>query len=72
MYSVEEPITSRKATNESNMLRSGEEIVNNITLDILKDMTDRTHFMGALPLIQYRLDNAIHGRFKERSNISPK
>jgi hypothetical protein len=35
-------------------------------------MTDRNHFTGALSMIQYPLDNAIHRRFKERSNIGPK
>jgi hypothetical protein len=35
-------------------------------------MTNRNRFMGALSLIQYCLDNAIHRRFKERSNISSK
>ena len=35
-------------------------------------MTDRNPFMGAPSLIQYRLYNAIHRRFKERSNIGSK
>jgi hypothetical protein len=37
-----------------------------------QDMTDRNHFVGAPSLIQYRLDNAIHRIFKERSDISSK
>ena len=37
-----------------------------------QDTTNRNRFMGALSLIQYCLDNAIHRRFKKRSNISPK
>ena len=43
-----------KTTNENNMLRSREEIVNNTTLDMLKTC-DRNHYMGALSLIQYAL-----------------
>ena len=76
MYFAEEPITRRKATNENNMLRLGEEIVNNIPLEIMLKtwLTEIIlfYFMGAPSLIQYRFDNAIHRRFKERSNISPK
>ena len=71
MYFVEQPITRCKATNENDMLRSGEEFVNNTTL-YGQDMTNRNLFMGVLSLIQHCLDNAIHRRFKERSNISPR
>ena len=35
-YLDEEPITHCKATNENNMLRSGEEIINNVLLEMLK------------------------------------
>jgi hypothetical protein len=36
MYFVEEPITRCKASNENNMLGSGEEIVKIIPLEMLK------------------------------------
>ena len=39
---------------------------------MLRGKADGNRFMGTLFLVQYRLNNAIHRRLEERSNVSPK
>ena len=70
MNLVEKPITRCKAANKDNVLRSGKCHYDDAEY-APKQKTDGNRFMSGFSLIQYCFNNAIHGRFKERSNIRP-